>query len=272
MSSGLQFDSSYTYGKGAEQNRYSFRQPWQDRRDSGGEGEIVHALKGNWVYELPFGRDRRFASSAGPVLDRLIGRWSVTGAARIQSGRLIDLGNARMVGMTKNELGDMFKLRFDQNQRVFMLPQDVIDNTVKAFSVSATSPTGYGPQGPPAGRYLAPANGPDCVEVDHDGDGLTNATTLISGISDEFGACGEGSLVVTGPLFHSADLSILKQVPIKGRTSLEFRFEILNLFNKANFIPVGLGNLGSNANSYEVTELTGTQTSRVMQLVARFNF
>jgi hypothetical protein len=64
----------------------------------------------------------------------------------------------------------------------------------------------------------------------------------------------------------------VKQVPGKGRTNIELRFEILNLFNEANFIPAGIGNLRSNANSYEVTELTGTQTSRVMQLVARFNF
>jgi hypothetical protein len=270
MSSGLQFDTSYTYGKGTEQNRYSFRQPWQDRRDSGAEGEIVHALKGNWVYELPFGRDRRFASNAGPLLDRLIGRWTLTGTARIQSGRLIDLGNVRLVGMTKSELGDMFRLRIDDNQRVWMLPQDVIDNTVKAFSVSATSANGYGSQGAPTGRYLAPANGPDCVEIDHDGDGTSNAGG--AGITDEFGVCGEGSLIVTGPRFQNYDLSVLKQVPIKGRTNLELRFEILNLLNKANFVPVGIGNLGSNANSYEVTELTGTQTSRVMQLVARFNF
>ena len=92
------------------------------------------------------------------------------------------------------------------------------------------------------------------------------------GLNDEFGICGEGSLVASGPLFQSVDLSILKQVPIKGRTNFEFRFEILNLLNRANFIPVGLGNLGNNANWYEVTTLTGTQTSRVMQLVARFNF
>jgi hypothetical protein len=192
------------------------------------------------------------------------------GTARIQSGRLIDLGNVRMVGMTRSELSDMFRLRIDDNQRVWMLPQDVIDNTVKAFSVSATSANGYGPQGAPTGRYLAPANRPDCVEIDHDGDGLSNAAA--GGLNDEFGVCGEGSLIVTGPRFQNYDLSVLKQVPIKGRTNLELRFEILNLLNKANFIPVGLGNLGSNANSYEVTELTGTQTSRVMQLVARFNF
>ena len=50
-----------------------------------------------------------------------------------------------------------------------MLPQDIIDNTVKAFSVSATSASGYGKLGAPTGRYLAPANGPDCIEIDHRG-------------------------------------------------------------------------------------------------------
>ena len=44
---------------------------------------------------------------------------------------------------------------------VWMLPQDIIDNTVKAFSVSATGYT----QGAPTGRYFAPANGPDCLET-----------------------------------------------------------------------------------------------------------
>jgi hypothetical protein len=270
MSNGLQFDTSYTYGQGKAQERFSFRQPWQGRRDAGTEGAIVHAWKALWGYELPFGRDRRFASNAGAFLNRLIGDWTIAGAMRIQSGAQVDLGNVRMVGFDKKDLKDMFKLRIDGNRRVWMLPQDVIDNTVKAFSVSATSASGYGTQGPPTGRYFAPANGPDCVEIDHDGDGLTNNAN--SGLNDEFGICGEGSLVTSGPLFQNVDLSILKQVPIKGRTNVELRLEFLNVLNKANFVPVGLGNLGSNANSYEVTTLTGTQTSRVMQLVARFNF
>ena len=50
-------------------------------------------------------------------------------------------------------------------QLLFILPQDIIDNTIKAFSTSATSATGYGSAGPPSGRYFAPANGPDCLQV-----------------------------------------------------------------------------------------------------------
>jgi hypothetical protein len=67
--------------------------------------------------------------------------------------------------MTKHELSKMFNLRIDAQNRVFMLPQDIIDETVKAFNVSATSATGYGNLGPPSGRYIAPADSVDCIET-----------------------------------------------------------------------------------------------------------
>ena len=69
-----------------------------------------------------------------------------------------------------------------------MLPQDIVDNTVKAFNVSPTSATGYSDLGAPSGRYLAPANGPDCIEIAQGED-----------INNGFGDCGTHNLVVTGP-------------------------------------------------------------------------
>jgi hypothetical protein len=59
-------------------------------------------------------------------------------------------------------------------------------------------------------------------------------------------------------------------VKIVGRTNFEFRLEMLNAFNNANFVPVG--GIGSTLNNYEVTGLTGTNTARVLQLVSRFNW
>jgi hypothetical protein len=140
-----------------------------------------------------------------------------------------------------------------------MLPQDVIDNTIRAFSVSATSATGYGSGGAPTGRYFAPANGPDCIEIDNGAD---------------FGDCGVRSLVVTGPMFQQHDISIAKRVKVVGRTNFEFRLEMLNAFNNANFVPVSgiVNNSGATLNNYEVTGLTGTNTARVIQLVSRFNW
>jgi hypothetical protein len=59
---------------------------------------------------------------------------------------------------------------------VFILPDDILQNTVRAFSVSATSPTGYSALGAPTGRDIAPANGP----LHRNGAGLRTAVSAAS--------------------------------------------------------------------------------------------
>lgn len=228
----------------------------RETRTSAGttEGEVRHAFKINWTLELPFGRGKRFGTNAGSVLDRIIGGWEIHGNARVQSGIWVDFGNVRMVGFDEDDLRDMFKLRFNENQRVFMLPQDVIDETIKAFSASATSATGYGSLGAPSGRYFAPAMGPDCLET----------------ISAAFGDCGTRTLNVRGPAFKEMDISILKRLAIVNRIQAEFRVEMLNAFNWVNYTPVT--GLGTNPASYELSGLSSTNSARVIQLVSRITW
>jgi hypothetical protein len=71
-------------------------------------------------------------------------------------------------------------------------------------------------------------------------------------------------------MYQQHDVSISKHVQLVGRSNIEFRLEMLNALNHANFLPVG--GLGSNIASYEVTALTGTNTSRIIQLVTRINW
>jgi hypothetical protein len=219
---------------------------------------VSHALKLNLVYQMPFGRGEKWGSNVNGFVDRIIGGWQLAFNSRVQSGRLIDLGNVRLVGMDEKELQKAFKLRIDDQQRVFMLPQDIIDNTFKAFSVSATSATGYSSNGPPSGRYIAPADSLDCIET----------------IRGE-GKCGMQSLIVQGPLFQQHDLSIVKQIRIAGRVNAEFRLDALNVFDNVNFLPVSGVSItnnrssGSSQTAYETTALTGVNTSRILQLVAR---
>jgi hypothetical protein len=236
-------------------------------RNGGGEGDVAHAFKANVVYELPFGQGRRFGSNVGGVVNGIIGGWQVAGNARVQSGQLVEFGNVRLVGMTKKEFEGLFKLRRDATNRVWMLPQDILDESVKAFSASATSPTGYGTLGAPSGRYIAPPDSVDCIET----------------IRGE-GRCGMQSLVATGPMFKQFDVSVVKRFDLFHGTNAEFRLDVLNAFNNVNFVPVAgtmsvngtaITNnrpVGSDPDEYEVTGLTGTNTARVIQLVARFRF
>jgi Carboxypeptidase regulatory-like domain len=262
--SGLHLQASYALGHATNTRFLTLRKENPMVRNDGEEGDVTHAAKMNLVYELPFGRGHRFGANVNGFVDGIIGGWQIGGNARIQSGELVDFGNIRLVGMDKKELADMFKVRIDAERRVWMLPEAVINESVKAFSVDSTSLTGYSTRGAPSGKYIAPADSVDCIET-------------IRG----YGDCGLRSVVVTGPMFKQFDIGINKRVPVWSQASLEFRIDILNAFNNVNFVPVSgmvVGTTtandnnranGSNPDNYDVTTLTGTNSARVVQLTAR---
>ena len=230
-------------------------------RDAGDPGDITHVFKIGGLYDLPFGQGRRFGGNVNGFWNRIIGGWSAQHGLAHPERAPHRFRQRAAGGHDGDDLQGMFKLRFDDaGKKMWMLPQDVIDNTIRAFSVSATSASGYGAGGPPTGRYFAPANGPDCIEVDNGAD---------------YGDCGTRSLVVTGPMFQHARLQRGEAGhAVVGRTNVEFRFEMLNAFNNVNFVPVSgiVNNVGATLNNYEVTGLTGANTARVIQLVTRFNW
>jgi hypothetical protein len=188
-------------------------------RATGSEGDVTHAFKATGVYDLPFGQGRRYGASWNSWIDGVAGGWEISGTARLQSGRLADLGNIRVVGMTMDEVQKAFKLRKESDTIVYFWPQDIIDNTIKAFSTSATSATGYGSLGPPTGRYFAPANSSDCIES----------------INNSYGDCGVRSLVLTGPLVVNFDLSLHKRVKLGGSATYEFSLDAFNILNRVNW-------------------------------------
>ncbi len=255
LANGIQFQANYSYGKGYQSTRYSFRVARKEVSQTGGGGDVTHALKGNIVFDLPFGKGRHFFGSANPILDAIVGGWQVNMNTRFQSGRLLDLGNVRMVGFTESDLQGMYKLRHDSTSgvdRIYMLPDALIQESIKAFSVSATSATGYGSLGAPSGQYFAPANGPDCIES----------------IAAGYGDCGTRTLVVRGPKLMESDLAVVKSLTVFRQARVEIRLELLNVFNNLNFVPVG-GVGGTVQTSYEVTGLTGINASRQAQVSGR---
>jgi hypothetical protein len=254
LSQGLLVQANYVFAKGFSSSRLSFRAP---RVNTLG-GTLKHAFKVNWVYELPFGRNKLLFGKSGGLVDRLVGGWEFDGTARIQSGNILDFGNVRLVGMTREEFVETYGLYFDNaNRLIYNLPKDIIDNTIRAFSTSATSATGYGASGPPTGRYLAPANTANCLQV-------------VSG------DCAPQNLYVTGPMFTRFDLSAVKRVRITERVNFELRGEFLNAFNNINYFGVtgasSSATLGQITASYRDVNNTQDPGGRLVQIVARINF
>lgn len=257
LSHGLLVQANYQFAKGFSSSRVSFRAP---RVNALNNFNLAHAFKVNWVYELPIGRGKMLFGKAGGVLDRFLGGWEFDGAARVQSGQILNYGNVNLVGMTMKDLQKAFKLRFDDaNKIIFALPQDIIDNTIRAFNVSATSANGYGSLGAPTGRYIAPANSAGCIQVYN-------------------GQCAPQNVYVTGPRFTRFDLSLVKKVKITERVNFELRGEFLNAFNNANFF--GSTNLtnftsasfGQITSAYTDSSNTNDPGGRIVQIVGRINF
>jgi hypothetical protein len=164
--------------------------------------------------------------------------------------------------MTMKQLNDVYKLRDDAPNRImYILPQDIIDNTIKANGTSATSPTGYGTLGPPSGRYIGPASNANCVQV-------------------YGGQCAPQSIFLTGPRLTRFDLSIIKKIQITERVNFELRGELINAFNNINFMnPTGTAftsptslTFGQVTTAYSDSSNTQDPGGRLGQIVVRINF
>jgi hypothetical protein len=227
---------------------------------------VRHAIKTQWDWTLPVGRGHRFGNDMHPIVNGILGGWSFNGVGRIQA-RVVDFGNVNLVGMSKKDLQGMYKheIRIDPAtglRTVFMMPDDVIQNTRRAFSTSSTSATGYSTSlGVPEGRYIAPANSAGCVQV-------------------RAGDCAPRELIIRAPWFTRFDIGIAKQFPLVGRSNFELKLDILNVLNNINFDPTIFGpdNSYDDARIFQVTtaysDLSNTYDpgGRLGQIMFRINW
>jgi hypothetical protein len=226
---------------------------------------VRHAIKGQWDWTIPVGHGERYGSKMSGVMNGIAGGWSFNGVARIQT-RAVDLGNVRLVGMTHDELQDMFKYYYTTNAtsglaEVWMLPEDVRLNTRRAYSVGTTTLDGYSTSlGAPTGRYIAPANSGSCIQV-------------------RAGDCAPRNTILTTPWFFRVDVGFTKRFPLKGPMNIEVRADILNLFDNVNFDSFDTDTSpGSGANIFQITtayqDMSNTYDpgGRIGQLMIRFNW
>jgi hypothetical protein len=222
---------------------------------------VRHEIKMLWDWQSPVGRGQRLGENLNAWLDGVLGGWSFRGVGRVQT-LMQDFGNVRLEGMTAEDLRDMFKfdIRIDPAsglRTVYMLPDDVILNTRRAFSLDPTTLDGYSALGAPTGKYIAPANSADCVQV-------------------KVGDCAPRTLLIRAPWFTRFDVGLSKRIPLGGATNIEVAVEVLNVFDSINFTPIA--NPGSVATIFQ-TSVAYTDPSnsydpggRLGQLMFRFNW
>jgi hypothetical protein len=218
----------------------------------------------NFTYEIPVGRGRRFGTDMNPIVSGILGNWEFSGNARVQTSRF-RITDAKLVGMTADELSREFKIRVYKDQAtgsttVYSMPADIILNTRAAYQSDPTTATGYSTAlGVPSGRYIKPSSDASCVAIYR-------------------GDCNAPDIEINGPLYKKVDLRIKKLFPFLGRGSLEVNIEALNAFANINFNHQLNPNPNTSSDTFRVTSAatdvntSGDPGGRVGQIVFRINW
>jgi hypothetical protein len=86
-SRGLQFEGSYTWSKSIDNGEGGFQDNYKIKLNrSITDLDVPHRFILNLVYELPFGRGKRFGGSMPRLMDALVGGWMIDGITNYQSG------------------------------------------------------------------------------------------------------------------------------------------------------------------------------------------
>ncbi|MFN0109938.1 MAG: TonB-dependent receptor [Blastocatellia bacterium] len=243
---GLYFQANYTYGKGFSD--YEGGQTnFSGLLDLGSTNamekaritdDITHVFKANAVYELPFGRGKRFVDRGG-VMGKIAGGWSFNPIIRWQSGEPISIVSARG---TLNRAG-----RSAKNTAVTSLSISDLQSKTGLFRDAQGRPVIFDPS-------LIGADGRASAQLFQNPKSGTLGTLQLTPVS--------------GPGRFDFDAGIIKRTAITERVGFEFRFEAFNLMNKTNF------NIGQaqNINNTAFGRITATFSPRVLQFAGKINF
>jgi hypothetical protein len=256
MAKGLQFNASYTFSKSIDYNSQSsqgvtVQDSYNLRGDRGlSDFDARHRFVISGLYELPFKGNQ------------LKEGWQLSFITQAQSGNPVTLlaGNAGAVGAAPaanaNSLTGLATLRPDISGPLTISP--------------TAAASGIGVQWFP-NLVCDPRPGGSCPS----GSAVILPVAFINGKTIyHFGSMGRN--VVIGPSFNNSDISLIKRTKLGEHQMIEFRWEVFDVFNHANFgqpgrtAQVGSTSFGVITNTRFATGDSGS--SRQMQFALKYKF
>jgi hypothetical protein len=166
----------------------------------------------SYIYELPFGRNKKFLSHGG-VVDRVVGGWSVSGVQRYESGQPIAFGCATGVPAYAD------CIRFDQ------VPGSSVFSS--AWTSGNYKPTGANPNG---SSIFNPVDSPGNVNPAFDDP--NSAANLAARGAYAFGTLPRVMGNVRMSPYLSEDFNLLKRTKITESSDVLLQVNALNAFNR----------------------------------------
>ncbi|MGZ5434667.1 MAG: outer membrane beta-barrel protein [Pyrinomonadaceae bacterium] len=247
LSGGWYYQVNYTWSKAftnSEQSQAEFN-PHLDNtlgdvlEKKRNNQDVQHVIKGNFVYELPFGPGKRFWN-AGGVAGKLLGGWQVSGIGQWRTGRPITFISGRG---TVNRAARSANNTPNTNLTLSQLQAGV-------------------------GLFAAPGTGlpllvnPAWLATD----GRASSTIFTHPAAGTFG--GLSLTPVDGPGYWNVDAALIKRTRFKERLGVELRLEAFNVFNHTNFsVPNVL-----DINDTNFGKINSAFENRIIQWAWKFTF
>lgn len=295
FSQGLNMQASYTWAKTITNadsiiNVTNGVQQEQDPLNSKSQKsisnqDIPHTFVISYLYELPFGKNKKFANFNNPIARALVSGFEIGGVQRYQSGEPISFGCAsgipgwdNCISFTRipgsqlasnarrnNKIDPFRELR---NGTSLAGPDPNVDSIFNGLRIP-TNPSGVS-NNP---GYAALQNSPAFIDQNTFDNRRLRARQLGSCATCDNGGFLFGNVPrVTGEvrnfLYFNEDFSLIKKTPIGERATFVFKVELLNAFNRHIF---GTPNTNPYDRFYGVPTFT-IDGPRNIQLTGRIQF
>jgi hypothetical protein len=255
FSNGLLLDFNYTYSKSMDLysdpegvdpltgsnagiiNTSNFRQQY-----AVSDYNYPHQVTADWVYQLPFGKGRRFLSTNSKLLDSLFGGWESTGVYTARSGNPLSVVGG------------------------YTWPTSI-------WSSSYAVKTSSGPEPVRVGRNYVSIDG-------RSGPGLfADPLAVLQTYRYAYpGEAGNARNSLRGPTYSNFDLGLDKRfrMPYKESHTLQLRIEAFNALNTTHFnLPTYFGTaygLLDLVYPQQFGKITSAGNARVLQFAARYEW
>ena len=205
------FDTGMPDGLGTNPGAIYYPLPGTARLDWGLSSlNLNHSFTASVLYDLPFGKGKKFGSNWNGAANAALGNWQVDLIERATSGFPLYVVDS----------ADGSGTFFSYNGFTLQRPNQVGD------------PNQAGPE----------AGGTNCPTQIHTIQNWFNPCAFVKAPLGELGTAARAP--VYGPRFVNTDFSVIKDFMIHEGVNLQFRTEFFNLFNHPQFFLPGVGNSG----------------------------
>jgi hypothetical protein len=253
---GLYFQANYTYSKNMTNaiggDQFYF-EPYLDNARpelslQRSDGDQTHVFNFNGVYQLPFGKGKRFLNRGG-IINKIFGGWEISGLMNLASGAPISFvdprgtfntaaRSARQPARSNLSPAEIQKLVgiFERDGKIYFIDPSIIN------PINGRAANGFG------------------------ADTFTGQVFF----NNEPGETGNIPLtIINGPRYFRVDAALLKNIRFNERMRVQIRAEAFNLLNTVNFFN---NTQVASINSTTFGQITSAGDPRIIQFAVRFEF